>query len=88
MGASRDSGEVVARQCSGRGGATWSARKKARGEKLGRRAAWGRRVGPARAGGGTSRATAAVSGGGRRWQAAAGGSAAAWCARGKPTGKS
>jgi hypothetical protein len=83
----RDGGEVAAGQSSGRGGATWSARKKARGEKLGRRAAWGRRVGAARAGGGAGRAAAAVSGGGLRRQSAAGGSATAWCSRGKPAGK-
>jgi hypothetical protein len=86
-GASRDGGEVAAVQSSGRAGTTWSAWKKARGEKLGRRAAWGRRVGAARAGGGASRAAAAVSGCGLRWQAVASGLAAAWCARGKPAGK-
>jgi hypothetical protein len=37
MGASHDGGEVAAEQSSGRGGATWSAREKARGEELGRR---------------------------------------------------
>jgi hypothetical protein len=83
-GASHDGGEVVAGQSSGRGAATWSAREKARGEKLGRRPAWGRRVGAARAGGGADRAAAAVSSGGLQRQAAAGGSVAAWCARGKP----
>jgi hypothetical protein len=35
-GASHDGGGVAAGQSSGRGGATWSTRKKARGEKLGR----------------------------------------------------
>jgi hypothetical protein len=38
---SLDGGEVAAGQSSGRGGATWSAREKARGEELGRRPAWG-----------------------------------------------
>jgi hypothetical protein len=86
-GASHDGGEVTAGQSSGRGGATWSAWEKARGEELGRRPIWGRRVGAARAGGGTGRAVAGMSGGGLRQQAAAGGPAAAWCARGKPAGK-
>jgi hypothetical protein len=86
-GASHDGGEVAVGQSSDRGGATWSAWEKARGEELGRRPAWGRRVGAARAGGGAGRAAAAVSGGGLRRQAAAGGSAAAWCARGKPAGE-
>jgi hypothetical protein len=36
---SHDSGEVAAGQSSGRAGATWSAREKARGEELGRRLA-------------------------------------------------
>jgi hypothetical protein len=66
MGASHDGGEVAAEQSSGRGGATWSAQEKARGEELGRRPAWGRRVGAARAGGGAGRVAAAVSGGGLR----------------------
>jgi hypothetical protein len=39
-GASHDGGEVAAGQSSGRGGATWSAREKARGRELGRRPAW------------------------------------------------
>jgi hypothetical protein len=47
-GASHDSGEVAAERCSGRGGAAWRAREKARGEGLGRRPAWGRLVGAAR----------------------------------------
>jgi hypothetical protein len=47
-GASHDGGEVAAGQCSGRGGAAWRARDKARGEGLGRRPAWGRRVGATR----------------------------------------
>jgi hypothetical protein len=47
-GASHDGGEVAAGQCSGRGEAAWRAREKARGEELGRRPAWGRRVGAAR----------------------------------------
>jgi hypothetical protein len=59
---------VAAGQSSGRGGAMWCARKKARGEKLGRRPARGRRVGAARTGGGTSRAAAMASGGGLRRQ--------------------
>jgi hypothetical protein len=53
---------VAAGQSSGRGGAMWRAREKARGEQLGRWPAWGRRVGATRAGGGASRAAAAVSG--------------------------
>jgi hypothetical protein len=48
MGASHDGGEVAAGRCSGRGGAAWRARKKARGEWLGQRPAWGRRVGATR----------------------------------------
>jgi hypothetical protein len=36
-GASHDGGEVATGQYSGRGGATWSAREKARGRELGRR---------------------------------------------------
>jgi hypothetical protein len=87
MGAIHDGGEVAAGQSSGKGGATWSARKKARGEKLGRRPAWGRRVGAARVGGGAGRVVAVVSGGGLRRQAATGGSAATWCTRGKPARK-
>jgi hypothetical protein len=67
-GASHDGCEVAAGQSSGRGGATWSAQEKARGEKLGRRPAWGRRVGADRVGGGASRAAATVSGGGLRRQ--------------------
>jgi hypothetical protein len=47
-GASHDGGEVAAGQCSGRGGAAWRAREKAREEGLGRRPAWGCRVGAAR----------------------------------------
>jgi hypothetical protein len=47
-GASHDGGEVAVGRCSGRGGAAWRARKKARGEGLGLRPAWGRRVGAAR----------------------------------------
>jgi hypothetical protein len=47
-GASHDGGEVAAGQCSGRGGAAWRAREKAREEELGRRPAWGRCVGAAR----------------------------------------
>jgi hypothetical protein len=88
--ASLDGGEVAAGQSSGRGGATWSAREKAKGEELGRRPAWGRCVGAARAGGGIGRAAAAVSGGGLRRQAAAGGSGsgrAAWCTWGRPAGR-
>jgi hypothetical protein len=46
----------------------WRARDKARGEELGRRLAWGRRVGAAKARGGIGRAAAAVSGGGLRRQ--------------------
>jgi hypothetical protein len=65
-GARHDGGEVAAGQSSGRGGATWSAQKKVRGEKLGRRPAWGWCVGAARAGGGAGRAAATVSGGGMR----------------------
>jgi hypothetical protein len=38
-GVSHDGGEVAAGQSSGRGGATWSAREKPRGEELGRRLA-------------------------------------------------
>jgi hypothetical protein len=38
-GASHDGGEVAAGQSSRRGGATWSAREKARGRELGRRPA-------------------------------------------------
>jgi hypothetical protein len=38
-GSSHDGGEVAAGRCSGRGGVTWSARKKAKGEELGRRSA-------------------------------------------------
>jgi hypothetical protein len=67
-GASHDDGELAAGQSLGRGGATWSAREKAKGEKLGRRPAWGQRVGAARAGGGAGRAAAMVSGSGLRWQ--------------------
>jgi hypothetical protein len=44
-GASYDGGEVAAGQSSGGGGATWSARKKARGRELGRRPTWRQRVG-------------------------------------------
>jgi hypothetical protein len=47
-GASHDGAEVAAGRCSGRGGAARRARKKARGEGLGQRPAWGRRVGAAR----------------------------------------
>jgi hypothetical protein len=65
-GASHDDGKVAAGQSSCRGGATWSAREKAKGEKLGRRLAWGRRVGGARQGGGVGRVAATVSGGGLR----------------------
>jgi hypothetical protein len=72
-GASHDGGEVAAGQHSGRGGATWSAREKVRGEELGRRPAWRQRVGAARAGGGTCRAAVVGSGGGLRREAAAGG---------------
>jgi hypothetical protein len=61
-GASHDGGKVAAGQSSGRGGATWSAREKARGEELGQRPTWGRRVGGARAGGGARRAAAACDG--------------------------
>jgi hypothetical protein len=64
-GASYDCSEVTAGQSSGRGGATWSARKKAGGEELGR-PVWRRRVGAARVGGGIGRAAAAVSGGSLR----------------------
>jgi hypothetical protein len=63
-GASHDGGKVAAGQCSGRGGAAWRAREKAREEELGRRAAWGRRVGLPKAGGGAGRAAVAVSGSG------------------------
>jgi hypothetical protein len=63
-GASHDGGEVVAGRCSDRSGATWSAREKGGGEELGRRSAWGRRMGAAGAGGGAGRAATAVSGGG------------------------
>jgi hypothetical protein len=38
-GASHGGGEVAVGRCSGRGGAAWRARKKARGEGLGRRPA-------------------------------------------------
>jgi hypothetical protein len=38
-GASHDGGEVAAGQSLGRGGATWSAREKARGRELGRQPA-------------------------------------------------
>jgi hypothetical protein len=38
-GVSHNGGEVAAGQSSSRGGATWSAREKARGEELGRRLA-------------------------------------------------
>jgi hypothetical protein len=38
-GISHDGGEVAAGQSSGRGGVTWSAREKARGEELGQRLA-------------------------------------------------
>jgi hypothetical protein len=68
MGASHNGGEVAAGQSSGRGGATWSAREKARGEELGRRPVWGWRVGAARAGGDTGRAAVVMSGGGLRRQ--------------------
>jgi hypothetical protein len=71
-------------QCSGRGGAAWRARKKARGEGLGRRPAWRRRMGAARAGGGASRATAAAACDGKQLLAAR---AAAWRARGRPAGR-
>jgi hypothetical protein len=37
IGASHDGGELAARQSSGRGGVTWSAWEKARGEELRRR---------------------------------------------------
>jgi hypothetical protein len=67
-GASYDGGEVATGQSSGRGGATWSAREKARGEGLGRRPAWRRRVGACRAGGGAGRAAATVRGDGLRQQ--------------------
>jgi hypothetical protein len=60
--------DVVAGRCSGRGGTAWRARKKARGEELGRWPAWGRRVGAARVGGGAGRAAVAVSCGGLRRQ--------------------
>jgi hypothetical protein len=62
-GASHNGGEVAAGQSSGRGGAAWCAREKARGEELGRRPAWRHCVGAARAGDGAGRATVAVSGG-------------------------
>jgi hypothetical protein len=74
--ASHDGGEVAAGQSLGRGGAAWRAREKARGEELGRRPAWGRRVGAARAGAGTGRVAAAVSGGSLRRQG--GGSVGRW----------
>jgi hypothetical protein len=63
-GASHDDGEVAAGRFSGRGGATWSAREKARGEELGRRPARGRHMQAARAGAGAGRAAATVSCGG------------------------
>jgi hypothetical protein len=47
-GTIHNGGEVAAERCSGRGRAAWRAREKARGEGLGRRPAWGRRVGAAR----------------------------------------
>jgi hypothetical protein len=77
-GASHYGGEVAAGQSSGRDGATWSAWEKARGEKLGRRPALGRRVGAARAGGGAGTVAAAVSSGDMQRQVAASGSAAVW----------
>jgi hypothetical protein len=69
-GASHDGGKVAAGQSSGRGGATWSAWGKARGEELGRQPTWGRRVGAARAGGGAGRAAAAAAGDGKQLLAA------------------
>jgi hypothetical protein len=59
---------VAAGQSSGRGGATWSAREKARGEELGWRPAWRRRMGAIRVENGAGRVAAAVSGGGLRRQ--------------------
>jgi hypothetical protein len=86
-GASHDGGEVAAGQSSGRGGATWRAREKARGEELGREPAWGRYVGASRAGGGTGRAAAAVIGGGLRRQAVVGGSGSGVARSGKASRK-
>jgi hypothetical protein len=85
-GASHDGGEVAAGQSSGRGRGTWSAWEKARGEGLGWRPAWGRRVGAARAGGGASRAAAAAATCGGRGAARAGGRVACH-AQGRPAGE-
>jgi hypothetical protein len=74
---------VAAGQCSGKGGATWSAREKVRGEELGRRPAWRRCVGAGRAGG----VPAAGSGGGLRRQAAVGGSGSGVARSGKASRK-
>jgi hypothetical protein len=66
-GASHNGREVAAGRCSGRGGAAWRTRKKARGEGLGRRLAWGRHVGAAR---GRRWRRQSCSGDERRWPAA------------------
>jgi hypothetical protein len=85
-GASYDGGEVAAGQSSGGGGAMWSERKNARGEELGRRLAWRRRVGATRVGGGAGRAAVTVSSGGDDKQLLAA-RAAAWRARGRQAGE-
>jgi hypothetical protein len=84
-GVSHDDGEVAAGQSLGRGGATWSARAKAKGEELERRLAWRQRVGATRVENGASRAAATVSCGGDGKQLLAA-RAAAWRARGRLAG--
>jgi hypothetical protein len=78
---------VATGQSSGRGRATWSAREKARGEELGRRLAWRRRVGATRVEDGAGRAAATVSGGGLRRPAAANGSGSGVARSGEASGK-